>query len=1481
MNPVRASLRYPQVTIALTIMLVAGGAYALMRMPRREDPKIHVREGIVAALYPGASAAEVENEVTQKVEQRLFKLEGVRREKTYSTSMNGAMFINLNLEDNLQDTEKFWSKLRLDMAELKQTDLPEGVLGPVVDYDFGDTVAVLLAIHGDHYGYRELKDYAERIESAIRRIRAVSKVKRIGEQKEEIDVSSTLSRLSQYSVSAEQVMKALEGRNMVHYAGAVPTQSGKPPIQATGAFETEDQIRHVMIDVSRTGQPVYIGDLANVDRVYKDPTQYARSRGERAIMLSVEMQEGNNIVDFGKEVHASLDRLRPLLPPDLKIEFVADQPTVVADRVKHFIREFGIAIASVILVTMLLLPFRVALVSAVAIPVTISATFGLLNAFGIELHQVSIAALIVVLGMVVDDAIVIADNYIELLDQGVPRPEAAWRSASELAIPVLTATLTIICSFLPFLILSGATGEFIRALPLTVAIALSTSFLVGMLLTPMLSQFFIRQGLHHAEEATDKKRRRSPLEIMQSIYNRVIVVAMRWKTAAIALGVFAVAAGALVLHKLPERFFPFAERDQFVVDVWLPEGWKVEATEAAVRRIEDVLRRDKEVVNYTSFIGSSFPRFYYNVNPQLPDKNYAQLLVSTESAEITPKLVRELRPRLAEAAPEARVFLSELQQGPVQLAAIEVRLTGDDERVLRYWGDHVENLLQRTPGSLDVHSDWREDAYRMKVSLREEVANRLGFTNATIGKELAGGFEGEPVTTYWEGERDIAVALRLEPARRQTFNDVANTYVMSPVTGARVPLDSIATVSPVWDPGRIVRRNGVRTLTVRSWAQGGILPSQVLERVRPVTDKLPLPPGYRVWYGGEYENQNDTFPEMVKALLISVVAIYLILMFQFRSVVDPFVVMAAIPLGLLGASLGLMVTHNPFGFTGFLGIVSLSGVVVRNSIILVDYIRERMTEGIPVEEAAIEAGERRLRPIFLTTMAAAVGVTPMILSGSSMWSPLGSAIAFGLVGSMFFTLVVIPVIYVLIHQRDSRPGPVVPSQDLLLASHDRKGVGAVVAAVLLVIGCGAVAHAQPRPLTLDEAVSLATQHNSMVKIAGDKVKEMDARVHGARASYFPVLANDSTAVHMADQQHIDIPEGTLGVYPQIGPLPGRNVSLDQGKLNFGLSTTTLSQPITQFFKIRAGVDVSRADAAGARADMRRAENEVAYKVKEVYYGILATERRRDAVDAQIRAAELRITETRNAVVTGVALEVKAAEVRSQIAQARHVHGQLQDAVTDMKEELADLCGLPVDTELGLSLLDGSGSDPSPEIEAAVDSALAHNPEVEAAAHQVEKARAALRAARAEYIPEVGAFAQHIYQDGAPFLTHNNGAVGLHMTWTIFEFGKRRGQVSERSAEVAQAEENLARLRNRVRIDVEKAVRKLNRAETGVNSATELVAATTEGRRVTSDQAEAGTANRSVFLESEASMLNAQADLLRAEYDRSVAAADLARLTGTR
>jgi outer membrane protein TolC len=606
---------------------------------------------------------------------------------------------------------------------------------------------------------------------------------------------------------------------------------------------------------------------------------------------------------------------------------------------------------------------------------------------------------------------------------------------------------------------------------------------------------------------------------------------------------------------------------------------------------------------------------------------------------------------------------------------------------------------------------------------------------------------------------------------------------------------------------------------------------------------------------------------MVKALLVSMIAIYLILMFQFRSVIDPLVVMAAIPLGLLGASLGLLVTGNPFGFTAFLGIVSLGGVVVRNAIILVDYIRARMAEGVAIEEAAVEAGERRLRPIFLTTMAAAVGVTPMILSGSSMWSPLGNTIAFGLVGSMFFTLIVIPVLYVMVHKHGSRPSPSSVQSPMA-------------AAALLAIICCVAAHAQTRTLTLDEAVSLATQQNSSVKIAGQKVNQMDARIREARASYFPSLVNDSNAVHISNQQRIEIPQGALGVYPQTGPLPGSTVSLAQGNSNFFLSTTTLSQPITHYFRTHAQVNAARADAASARADARRTANEIAFKVKELFYAILTTERRRDAIDSQIRAVELRTVETRNAVDTGVALEMKAVEVRAQIAQAQHARGQLQDAVADMKLELADLTGLPLDTDFDLAAPDTSASDSAPTVTGTAQVALARNPEIEAAGHQIEKARAGVIAARAEYIPEVGAFAQYIHENGAPFVSPNTGVVGLNLKWTVFELGKRRGQVSERRAEVAQAEENLAQVRRRVQVDAEKAVRKLKRAETALDSARQLLASATEARRVTSDHVEAGTANQSALLDSEAAISGAQADVLRAEYDRSVAAADLARVTGS-
>jgi multidrug efflux pump subunit AcrB/outer membrane protein TolC len=1478
MNPVRASLRFPQVTLVLAAMLFMGGVTKFLTMPRREDPKITIRTGLVIAEYPGATAEEVESQVAHKIEERLFRFEEVRREKTYSTSRNGLVIINVELNKSVKNSDQFWSKLRLDMAVLKQAELPSGVRGPIVDSDFGDTVAALIAVRGGHYGYRELKDYAQRVESAIRQIPAASKIKRIGDQKESIEVTGSWERLSQYGVDPGKVEKALQGRNTILFGGRIPSGDSKVPIEANGQFQTEEQIRKIMVDVSQTGQPIYLGDLANVKRVYKDPTEYARIGGEPAILLSVEMHEGNNIVEFGKTLHETLKQIQTTLPPDVQLEFVADQPRVVSERVFDFSREFGIAIISVILVTMVLLPMRVALVSAVAIPVTVSLTFGVLNAAGIELHQVSIAALIVVLGMVVDDAIVIADNYVELLDHKVPIADACWRCASEMAVPVLAATLTIIASFLPLLTLSGASGEFILALPIAVAIALSVSFVVAMMLTPMTAGFFIKKGLHDPT-ADQKDKKPTALDYMQRYYNRIIVWAMQHRKKVLISGVLAFVAGIGILSLVRQQFFPLAERDQFVMDVWLPEGTRIEATDAAVRRIEGVLSKEKEVRSYTSFLGSSFPRFYYNVNPVPTAANYAQILVNTHTVKGTPKLVEQLREELPFVAPEAKVFVKELQQGDVMEAPVEVRIVGDDLGTIRSIGDQVQNILNHTPGATYVHTDWHEDQMLAGVNLRQEVANRLGFTNTTIANELAGSFDGETVSTFWEGDRDVDINLRLDSAQRQTFQNISDTYMLSPVTGARVPISAVASLAPEWHPGRIVRRNGVRTLTVRAFPDRGRLASQILTDVKKQINNLQLPQGYRIEYGGEDENQRETFGEMRTALAISLVLIFLILLLQFRTLADALIVMAAFPLALPGAALGLFVTHNPFGFTAFIGVISLGGLVVRNSIILVDYVHERMKHGIPLEEATLEAGERRLRPIFLTTMAAAVGVTPMIISRSSMWSPLASVIAFGLLGSMFFTLVVIPVLFVVVNTKKvSRPAV------------------AVAASVALLLAFATPSQAQQKTITLDESLQLAMKKNSTVRIAAQKVREADAKVVQARANYFPVATNQTDAIHTSQTDSMTIPRGILGSYPGTGPLPGSDVKIPLSEQNWVLSQTTVEQPLTQMFKIHAGVSAAEAEARMAHDDLERAQNEVSLNVKKVYYGLLSTQERKRAAELRLQAGEERSKESKDATQSGVALQVKVLEGEAETAEARHTVGSLEDQIADMTNSFNDLVGLPLPTETELiepveqpdedQRIASAAVDPENAVAAlgavaAVpeNQAINHNPELRSAQQALAKAHAGLNAARAEYIPDVSLVFEHVYQNGVALLPDSSGAVGVRMNWTISEFGQRVGKVRERKALVAQAEEDLLSTERKVRMDVQSETRKVHRSETGLEAAREGVAARTELVRITNDQVVAKTANESALKDAQAQLADAQAQLFDAEMQRAVARAELMRTEG--
>jgi multidrug efflux pump subunit AcrB/outer membrane protein TolC len=1470
MNPVRAALRYPQVTLFLSAVVFLLGVYSMVRMPRREDPKITIRTGIVAAMYPGATSKEVEDQVTRKIEEHLFHFEEVRREKTYSTTRNGMVVINVELNKSVTNADQFWSKLRLDLAVLKAQELPAGVQGPVVDSDFGDTVAVLIAVHGGSYGYRELKDYARTVEDGVRTLPMVSKIHRIGDQPEAIEVDSSNAQLSQYGVTPLQVMQALQGRNTVEYAGRVSDGNNKVPIQSGDRLHTEDDIRQMMVDVSRTtGQPVYIRDLANVHRTYKDPDNYVRMNGEPAILLSVEMHEGNNIDDLGKDLKAKLASIQAGFPPDVKLDLVANQPKMVHDRVQDFMMEFGIAIIAVILVTIILLPLRVALVAAIAIPTSIAMTFSTLQLCHVEIQQVSIAALIIVLGMVVDNAIVIVDNYIELLDHGVPIDEAAERSADEMAVPVLAATLAIIAAFAPMLYLSGATGEFIRALPITVALSLTISFLVAMFLTPMMSKWFIRTGLQtESHENPNKPKKPSLLDHMQTGYNVLIGWAMQHKKRTLAGTLLAFLAGLGLLSIVPQHLFPMAEREQFVIDVWLPEGTRIETTDATTRRIESVLAHESLVKEYSSYLGSSFPRFYYNVNPQIPASNYAQILVNTNNVKKTPELVEQLRHTLPEIAPEANVIVKECQQGDSMESPVEVRISGPDAATLESIGNNVQDVLRHTDGATYINTDWHEEVLEAGVHVHEEVANRLGLSNQMISQELAAGFEGLPATTAWEGDRNLDVLLRLDPVQRDNFGSVKDMYVTSPVTGTRVPVDAVATLIPEWQPGRIVRRNGVRTLTVRAFPAHGQLASNILSQARKQVDTIPLPPGYKIAYGGESEIQAETFGEMKVVLAAAIMLIFLILLVQFRTLLDPLVIMTALPLAVPGAALGLFVTHNTFGFTAFIGLVSVGGLVVRNAIILVDYIHQRMRDGVPLDQAALEAGERRLRPIFLTSMAAAVGVVPMIISGSSMWSPMASVIAFGLVGSMVFTLVAIPVLFVVVQSRRIRNAKVITP-------------------LLLLLLFAASTQAQSRSITLDEALQLAGKQNSIVKMAGDKAKEADARVIQARANYFPVVTNESAATHFNQSEFLTIDKGALGSYGATGPIPNNDVNIKVGKQDAFITTTVAAQPITQMFKIHAGVSVAHADAAGAHSDLQQARNEISLNVKTLYYQLLSAQRNKYALEQRIRAGEQALDEARNGVASGVVLEEKVLEAEAKLAKARHALGSVEDAIDDMSIQFNDLLGLPLNTDFALTdpeedqVPSASGASPgiSHSVQDLESEALAHNPSLLSARHTFEKSRAGLNAARAEYIPDVTGFVQNIHQNGTPLLPNNTEIVGFRSEWTVSEFGKRIGLVRERHAQVSEARENVQHTESQVRIDIEKGLRKMNRTQDELDAARRQVKAATENLRITGDQVHSSTANVSALREAEAQLAEAQAQLFDAEKDRAIANAELDRTLG--
>nr|WP_320038731.1 efflux RND transporter permease subunit [uncultured Bacteroides sp.] len=1018
-NIVELAMRHRQIVILIASLLVMFGVYSLMVMPKQEFPVFTIRQGLVIGVYPGATSAEVEEQLAKPLEKFIFTYKEVKKKKTYSTSKDGMVIVNVELNDDVKNKDEFWSKFKHGLEGFKM-QLPSGVLALMANDDFGDTSAILITLESEDKTYRELEKYLEELQNRLRRIDAVSNLRSYGLQKEQISIYIEQEKLAAYGISSTTLAANLFTQGFTTMSGSVDNKNFVAPIHVSETYKTERDVAEQIIYSDPTGHVIRLKDVARVVREYPDPDSYIKNNGKKCILLSMEMRSGNNIVQFGKDVNKVLESYQKELPKSVSMYRIADQSKVVGDSVFNFLKELMIAIGAVIIVIMALLPMRVASVAASTIPISIFISLGLFYAFGIELNTVTLAALIVTLGMIVDNSIVIIDSYLEHLDEGMSRWHASIMSAMKLFKSIFSATLAISITFFPFLITTnGMYNDFLKVFPWSISIILGISLVVAMLMVPYMQYFFITKGLKHAEG--DKKKKKNLLDLMQEKYEVLLNKCFKHPWITLSAGVITVVAGCLLFSTLPQRLMPIAERNQFAVEFYLPKGTAIEQTASVVNQLESIMKKDKRIVSITSFVGEGSPRFHTSYAPNMPGSNYAQYIVNTVSPEATVELLDELTDKYSNYFPNTYIRFKQLDYSDAR-SPIEVRLSGDSLKDLNKAGEKVLLTLRNMEGLSLVRPNFEEQTPGAMIHINNDEANRLGISKSLVAANMAMRFgSGIPLTTLWDGDYPMQVKLKAERKTDPNFEDLGNEYVQSIVPGVSVPLRQIANITPDWTEGQIVRRNGVRTLSINADVKRGVNTTTMTAKVEKRLENISLPKGVTLSMGGQKESDGEALPQIIGALLIAVVIIFFILLFHFRKINLALLIFSSMSLTVFGAAIGVLIMKQDVSMTGILGIVSLMGILVRNGIIMLDYAEElRHKHNLPVYDAALEAGKRRMRPIFLTSAAASMGVIPMIISNSPLWGPMGTVICFGTLISMVLVVTVLPVAYWIIFRGNNK-----------------------------------------------------------------------------------------------------------------------------------------------------------------------------------------------------------------------------------------------------------------------------------------------------------------------------------------------------------------------------------------------------------------------------------------------------------------------------
>ena len=1011
-NFVERAMHYRQIIIFVMTCLVAFGIYSLPQMNKNEFPDFTVRQGLVVAVAPGNTAQEMAEQVTKPLEEYISTYKEVKKEKTFSKSRDGIAYIQVELNDDLNNKDEFWSKFKHGVSQFK-AQLPSNVMALVVQDDFGNTSALLITMESEDKTYRELDGYMDLLQSRLRHINSVGRMSVSGMQNEQISVYLDHDRLSKYGLSEQTLALSLMQKGFTTSGGRVKDGTMVEPIYVSRSLNTVRDVQEQIVYADAQGNVVRLKDVARVVREYPDPDSYITNNGRKCLLLSVEMKKGQNIVAMGEEVNKVMAEFQTELPKDVTLYRITDQPKVVGDSVSNFLHELVIAIVAVVIVVMLLLPLRVALVAASTIPITIFISLGLFYAFGIELNTVTLAGLIVTLGMIVDNSIVIIDSYLEKLGEGMSRWHASIESTTHFLKSIFSATLAISVTFFPFLLTcTGMIHDFLVHFPWGISLVLAVSLLVATLLVPFMQFYFIRKPMK--TKVKDGRKAFSFLDLMQKYYNWLLDRCFAHPKITVGLGVISVALGGWMMSRLPQQLLPAADRNQFAVEIYLPTGTDVDVTTAVADSMEHILRQDPRVVSIASFKGTASPRFQTAYAPQIPGTNYAQFIVNTTGVEATVEVLNEYAPKYADHFPGARVRFKQLSYSDA-VYPIEVRLSGENLEAIKHDVRKVEKRLHGMNGLVLVQTDFNEPLPAVDVRLKEDEATRLGVTNLGVESTLAMRYgKGLTVANVWEGDYGIPVTLKSKQADHARPAEVKDELVSVAAGMADVPLRQVADVVPTWKDGQIVRRNGVYTASVQADIARGENAMQMTARIQEYLKDFPLSPGVTLSYGGELEKNNEKMPQITSGLMLAAAIILFILLAHFRKVSIALLIFCSLTLCLFGTAMGVMIQGVDFSVTCVLGITALMGIIVRNGIIMFDYAEElRRDEHLHVREAIFQSARRRMRPIFLTSAAASMGVIPMILGKSGLWMPMGTVICYGTLITMVFLLTVLPCAYLL------------------------------------------------------------------------------------------------------------------------------------------------------------------------------------------------------------------------------------------------------------------------------------------------------------------------------------------------------------------------------------------------------------------------------------------------------------------------------------